>query len=95
MKNKVIGVGFVRSKTLKGEHCKTYIYVREDGTVDINQCILSEQEKIAGFVKFRTYKGKSFFVNGIGFKFTTFHAIHAAALDILMYKGIKESDITK
>lgn len=72
---------FFKSKTEKGDICKTYINIDTKGNTIINQLFLIDgNEDILGMVKLYSKFGKSLYVAGIAIKFSSLNHIHQIAL---------------
>ncbi len=92
-KNKSLGIFSFKGLTTSGNQCRHIFTVLDNGIIDINQVILSEEEHLEGFKPITRRFGKTLHVNAIGFKLSTINRIVEKSMEVLVENKIDVKNI--
>ncbi len=92
-KSKSIGTFSFKGLTTSGNQCKHIFSVSENGVLNINQIILSEEEHLEGFKALTRRFGKTLHVTAIGFKLSTISYIVDKSMEVLVKNKIDVKNI--
>ncbi len=92
-KGKSISTFAFKGLTTSGNQCKHIFSVLDNGVININQVILSEEEHLDGFKAVTRRFGKTLHVTAIGFKLSTINRIVEKSMKVLVENKIDVKNI--
>ena len=88
-----LGMFKMKGISNKGNITRHYFEIFSDGTISINQFILSEESELIGFEPMVTRFGKTLHRSIIAFKYGTFAGIHETLNETLRKNNITSKQI--